>query len=348
MWYLLVNKIFSHLFARFMPIGCACCRILLVPFDYLQWISMIAAGKLEDKMVQKELPQAWWFDSHNRAKPSPWLSSTLSELDDKTKQMLTLIEQDADSFAQRAEMYYKKRPVLVDMLGELYRTHRSLAKQYDLLKHSSGTRHTVFGPSSCTQSRSQVSMNGQTTPRSSCSASTYDSESEVDDPEQEEQEEEVFETETEQSQVELQQEQVELMRAEIERLKEQNAALQNVADACRDRESQVELQKEQVELTRAEIERLKEQNAALQKVAEENVALKAELSGKDEEKREVIRQLASSFDMIREENCTLRDRIRESRNSSSRVFDLKKVAKDLFSARLFTAHCRPTGPLVAL
>jgi len=70
-------------------------------------------------MVHKELQQAWWFDSHNLARTSPWLCSTLSELDDKTKQMLKLIDQDADSFAQRAEMYYKKRPVLVDMLGDL-------------------------------------------------------------------------------------------------------------------------------------------------------------------------------------------------------------------------------------
>jgi hypothetical protein len=29
-------------------------------------------------MVQEEMPQAWWFDSHNLARPSPWLNSTLS------------------------------------------------------------------------------------------------------------------------------------------------------------------------------------------------------------------------------------------------------------------------------
>ncbi|KAF8679396.1 hypothetical protein HU200_045739 [Digitaria exilis] len=270
-------------------------------------------------MVQKELPQAWWFDSHNLARPSPWLNNTLSELDDKTKEMLKLIDQDADSFAQRAEMYYKKRPVLVDMLGDLYRTHRSLAEQYDLLKHGSGTRHTVFGLSSCTQSRSQASsVNGKTTPRSSCSVSVYDSESEVDDPEEEEHEEE----------------QIELMRAEIMKMESLSREQQQ--------------QKEQVELIRAEIERLKEQNTALQKAAEENVALKAELAGKDEEKREVIRQLASSMDMMREENLTLREHIRGSKHSSTRAFDLKKVAKDLFSVRLFTAHCKPTGPIVAL
>jgi len=39
---------------------------------------MIAAGKSEDKMMHKELPQAWWFGSHNLARPSPWLNNTLS------------------------------------------------------------------------------------------------------------------------------------------------------------------------------------------------------------------------------------------------------------------------------
>jgi hypothetical protein len=246
------------------------------------------------------------------------LPPLVSELDDKTKQMLKLIDQDADSFAQRAEMYYKKRPVLVDMLGDLYRTHRSLAEQYDLLKHGSGARHTVFGLSSCTQSRS--STNGRTTPRSSCSASTYDSESEVDDPGQEEYEAE------------------QLARAGMAKTEQQQE------------------QREQAEQQmRAEIERLKAQNAALQKAAEESAAaLRAELAGKDEEKREVIRQLASSMDVMRQENLTLREHI--SRGSSKRssapragaAFDLRKVARGLFSARLFTAHCRPTGPIVAL
>uniref|UniRef100_A0A0E0LPH2 NAB domain-containing protein n=2 Tax=Oryza punctata TaxID=4537 RepID=A0A0E0LPH2_ORYPU len=298
-----------------------------------------------DKMVQKELSQAWWFDSHNLARTSPWLTNTLSELDDKTKQMLKMIDQDADSFAQRAEMYYKKRPVLVDMLGDLYRTHRSLAEQLDLLKHGNGTRHTVFGPSSCTQSWSHqaaaaagAAMGGKGTTGSRSSISlcsdTYDSESEVDDPEQEDMEEELSQSETMMKQLQSQSDQaaqLELMRAEIEMLKEKNAELQKAS---------------------AGNEILKEKNEELQRVREENTALKAELAAKDEEKREVIRQLASSFDIVKKENFTLREYIiKNSKNSSSssRGFDFKKLTKDLFSAKLFTAHCKATaGPMVAL
>ncbi|KAK1678131.1 hypothetical protein QYE76_038979 [Lolium multiflorum] len=270
-------------------------------------------------MVQKELQQAWWFDGHNLAKPSPWLGHTLSELDDKTKQMLKLIDQDADSFAQRAEMYYKKRPVLVDMLGDLYRAHRSLAEQYDTLKHSCSTRRSMLTPSPSTKSWSPSSMDdkarGSSSSNSLCSDS-YDSESEVDDPE-EHPEEEHHEKVSE---------------GEIEAEKDQPD--------------------QEAELMRAEIKRLTEQNSELQKAIEDNkAAQQAELAAKDEEKREVIRQLASSIHIVKQENYTLRECIKSSKQHaapSSRGFDLKKLTKDLFSAKLFTAHCRPSGPLVAL
>lgn len=45
--------------------------------------------------------------------------------------MLKLIEEDADSFAKRAEMYYQKRPELVALVEEFYRRYRALAERYD-------------------------------------------------------------------------------------------------------------------------------------------------------------------------------------------------------------------------
>ncbi|CAN6876746.1 hypothetical protein Bca4012_069636 [Brassica carinata] len=79
----------------------------------------------------------WWIGNHNTTNFSPWLHTTLSELDEKTKDMLRVIDEDADSFAARAEMYYKKRPELVAMVQDFYRSHRSLAERYDLLRPSS-------------------------------------------------------------------------------------------------------------------------------------------------------------------------------------------------------------------
>ncbi|KAK4747255.1 hypothetical protein SAY87_026292 [Trapa incisa] len=84
-------------------------------------------------MTRKHLPLNWWWlDNHSiSSKRSPWLQSTLSQLDEKTEAMLALIEEDADSFAKRAEMYYKKRPELMGMVQDFYRAHRSLAERYD-------------------------------------------------------------------------------------------------------------------------------------------------------------------------------------------------------------------------
>ncbi|XP_022731135.1 protein NETWORKED 4A isoform X2 [Durio zibethinus] len=54
-------------------------------------------------------------------------------MDRSVKQMLKLIEEDADSFAKKAEMYYQKRPELVSHVEEFYRMYRSLAERYDHL-----------------------------------------------------------------------------------------------------------------------------------------------------------------------------------------------------------------------
>ncbi|OIV92573.1 hypothetical protein TanjilG_02336 [Lupinus angustifolius] len=56
-------------------------------------------------------------------------------MDVKVKQMIEIIEEDADSFAQRAEMYYKKRPELMNLVEEFYRSYRALAERYD---HATG------------------------------------------------------------------------------------------------------------------------------------------------------------------------------------------------------------------
>lgn len=47
--------------------------------------------------------------------------------------MLKLIEEDGDSFAKKAEMYYQKRPELISHVEDFYRMYRSLAERYDHL-----------------------------------------------------------------------------------------------------------------------------------------------------------------------------------------------------------------------
>ncbi|KAK9069005.1 hypothetical protein SSX86_013121 [Deinandra increscens subsp. villosa] len=75
---------------------------------------------------------SWWWNSHISPKNSKWLQENLTDVDIKVKAMIRLIEEDADSFARRAEMYYKKRPELMKLVEELYRAYRALAERYDL------------------------------------------------------------------------------------------------------------------------------------------------------------------------------------------------------------------------
>ncbi|KAG5002751.1 hypothetical protein AAZX31_10G028200 [Glycine max] len=91
---------------------------------------------------------SWWWDSHISPKNSKWLQENLTDMDAKVKQMIKLIEEDADSFARRAEMYYKKRPELMKMVEEFYRAYRALAERYDhatgVIRHAHRTMSEAF------------------------------------------------------------------------------------------------------------------------------------------------------------------------------------------------------------
>ncbi|CAN1279989.1 Protein NETWORKED 1A [Linum perenne] len=90
---------------------------------------------------------SWWWDSHI-PKNSKWLQDNLTDMDAKVKAMIKLIEEDADSFARRAEMYYKKRPELMKLVEEFYRAYRALAERYDHatveLRHAHRTMAQAF------------------------------------------------------------------------------------------------------------------------------------------------------------------------------------------------------------
>ncbi|CAN6439678.1 unnamed protein product [Victoria cruziana] len=74
---------------------------------------------------------SWLWDTHINPKNSKWLQENLTDMDAKVKAMTKIIEEDADSFARRAEMYYKKRPELMKLVEEFYRAYRLLAARYD-------------------------------------------------------------------------------------------------------------------------------------------------------------------------------------------------------------------------
>lgn len=207
--------------------------------------------------------------------------------------MLKLIEEDADSFAQRAEMYYKKRPELINMVGDFYRTHRLLAERFDQFKSESGTRLLTpwMSPISLDKYRPEKLMSLSSMDKSydSYSESYELEESDVEDPEPE---------------VQLQDER------ETEKYNKNNVTIDSA-----NTESLMLME---------EIERLKE----------ENRAQKEQLMQKDEEKREVIRQLTVAMDMLREENMQLRKKIIRNSSKTQTAIELNKM-KDVFLKRLF-------------
>lgn len=91
--------------------------------------SSVKPNRMSRTLTKKS--HSWWWDSHISPKNSKWLAENLEEMDQSVKQMLKLIENDGDSFAKKAEMYYQKRPELIAHVEELYRMYRALAERYD-------------------------------------------------------------------------------------------------------------------------------------------------------------------------------------------------------------------------
>ncbi|XP_050254027.1 protein NETWORKED 2A-like [Quercus robur] len=97
-------------------------------------------------MLQRAASNAysWWWASHIRTKQSKWLDQNLRDMEERVKNTLKIIDQEGDSFAQRAEMYYRKRPELVGFVEESFRAYRALAERYDRLSTElQSANHTI-------------------------------------------------------------------------------------------------------------------------------------------------------------------------------------------------------------
>lgn len=75
-------------------------------------------------------------------------TSKITDMDEKVETMLKIIENEGESFAQRVEMYYRKRPELINHVEDSYRAYRALAERYDHLskdlQSANRTIATVF------------------------------------------------------------------------------------------------------------------------------------------------------------------------------------------------------------
>ncbi|MBA0808650.1 hypothetical protein Gohar_024372 [Gossypium harknessii] len=72
----------------------------------------------------------------------------IADVEEKVSNMLEIIDDDGDSFAQRANMYYRKRPELLAIVEDTYRAYRALAERFDYLSRdlqsANRTIATVF------------------------------------------------------------------------------------------------------------------------------------------------------------------------------------------------------------
>jgi hypothetical protein len=68
----------------------------------------------------------------------------LADMENRVKIMLKLLAQEADSFGERAEMYYRTRPEVISHVEQVYRAYRALVERYDhISKELHKANHTI-------------------------------------------------------------------------------------------------------------------------------------------------------------------------------------------------------------
>ncbi|XP_073000864.1 kinase-interacting family protein-like [Typha latifolia] len=80
----------------------------------------------------------------------PWLQAALADIEQRVRTLAVSLpdEEDSDSFAERAENYYQKRPQLISLLIDLHHRYLYLADRYtQSLKASSHRRRISSVPS---------------------------------------------------------------------------------------------------------------------------------------------------------------------------------------------------------
>ncbi|XP_019175010.1 PREDICTED: protein NETWORKED 2A-like isoform X2 [Ipomoea nil] len=109
-------------------------------------------------MLQRAAKNAysWWWASHIRTKQSKWLDQNIRDMEEKVDYILKIIDGDGDSFARRAEMYYRKRLELLNFVEDTFRNYRALAERYDHLSRDLQTANRTIA--SVFPEKVQISM----------------------------------------------------------------------------------------------------------------------------------------------------------------------------------------------
>ncbi|KAI3899960.1 hypothetical protein MKW92_034883 [Papaver armeniacum] len=230
----------------------------------------------------KKVACSWWLGKHIDSNQSPWLQATLNDLDDKMKAVVSLIMQDdGDTFAQRAEMYYKNRTQLVKMMEEFHRSYRCLAERYDRLRPESDHSLNSFLNIESSQNIDSNGANGNSNAGTSdpnpatsvCAAEDPES----DTVEHDSHDAELLDTKEE---------------CETDNTDEKEKCGRQIVMSCCD-----------------EGDMWLEMKMQVSKLIEENIKQQSELIRRNNQKREAIKDLCLQLDKLTEENMILRSRI---------------------------------------
>ncbi|KAJ4847069.1 hypothetical protein Tsubulata_015757 [Turnera subulata] len=83
----------------------------------------------------------------------------LFQLDRRIKLILNIIQDGGDTFARRAENFYNRRPELIKLVQDLYRSYCSLARKYDQIISEGFHAAHLIRSSSCPASSSNQQFN---------------------------------------------------------------------------------------------------------------------------------------------------------------------------------------------
>ncbi|KAL2555321.1 kinase-interacting family protein-like [Forsythia ovata] len=108
---------------------------------------MVAKMNKLERTDGSESSQSIHSRRRSLSKPS-WLLCTIADLDERMKVLMWKIpkEDNADSFAERANAYYHKRPQLLALLQDLYNDYLSLADRYCQSLSKNNRRHHCSSP----------------------------------------------------------------------------------------------------------------------------------------------------------------------------------------------------------
>ncbi|XP_026460003.1 protein NETWORKED 3A-like [Papaver somniferum] len=226
----------------------------------------------------KKVACSWWLGKHIDSNQSPWLQAILNDLDDKMKAVVSLIMQDdGDTFAQRAEMYYKNRTQLVKMMEEFHRSYRCLAERYDRLRPESDHASTSLNSFINVESSQNIDSNGA---NGDSTSSTSDPNPATSVHAAEDPESKTVEHGSHDAQ------------CETDNDDEKEKCGRQIAVSCCENGNLWFDTKMQVS-----------------KLIEENIKQQSELIRRNNEKREAIKDLCLQLDKLTEENMILRSRI---------------------------------------